>query len=432
MFQRLSGILCFMQYTKKTLKNGLRIITVPVKGNPTVTVMSFIETGSNYETQKQNGISHFLEHMFFKGTENRTLHQITEELDGVGAVSNAFTGDEYTAYWAKAHHKHLPKLIDVISDMYSNATLPKEEIEKERGVIIEEINMYEDLPQRKVWDVLQEAMYGTEQSAGRPIIGSKENIRSFKRTDFVNYRKRHYVAEKTIVVVAGKINEKEVQQEVEKVFKNIPSGKRIIAPEVKEVQKEPKIKILKKKTDQTHFVLGFRGLSAKVKDKELATAEVLSAILGKGMSSRLFKKMRDELGICYYVRAGHDSSTNHGAFTVSAGVANDRFDEAVGTIIELLKEIKREIVSDKEIKKAKEYLLGSTALSLESSDAWAQFYVFQEALSGKMKTLPEITKDIKAVTAEDVQKMANKLFKPDNVTLAVVGNVKPFKHLGTL
>jgi len=419
-----------MQYTKKTLKNGLRIITVPVKGNPTVTVMTFIETGSNYETQKLNGISHFLEHMFFKGTENRTLHEITEELDGVGAVSNAFTGDEYTAYWAKAHHKHRTKLIDVISDMYLNATLPKEEIEKERGVIIEEINMYEDLPQRKVWEVLQEVMYG-DQPAGRPIIGPKENIRNFKRSDFANYRKKHYVAGNTTVVVSGKINEKEVQKEIEEAFKDILAGKKTKSQKVKDSQKEPQVRVSKKKTDQTHFVLGFRGLPAD--SKKQATAEVLSAVLGKGMSSRLFKKMRDELGVCYYVRAGHDSGTDHGAFAVSAGVANSRFDEAISTIIDLLKEIKDEKVSGKELKKAKEYLLGSTALSLESSDAWAQFYIFQEALSGKIQTLPEISKEIKAVTAEDVQKLAQEFFVSEKSNLAVVGNVKATtKHLKRL
>lgn len=419
-----------MKYTKKTLKNGLRILTIPVKGNPTVTVMAFVEAGSNYETPRLNGISHFLEHMFFKGTEKRETKQISEELDGVGAVSNAFTGDEYTAYWAKAHHKHLPKLIDVISDMYLNATLPKDELEKERGVIIEEINMYEDLPQRKVWDVLQEVMYG-DQPAGRSIIGPKENIRNFKRSDFVNYRKKHYVAEKTIIVVAGKVNEKDVQKEIAQAFKTIPSAKRVESKKVKDSQKEPQVKVQKKKTDQTHFILGFRGLPAK--HKQQATAEVLSAILGKGMSSRLFKKMRDELGLCYYVRAGHDSATDHGLFGISAGVANSRFDEALGAITELLKEIKEEKVSTKELKKAQEYLLGSTALSLESSDAWAQFYVFQEVLAKEIKTLPDLTKEIKQVTAEDVQALAQELFVSNNANLAVVGNVTATtKHLNRL
>jgi len=224
-----------MQYTKKTLKNGMRIITVPVKGNPTVTVMSFVETGSNYETAKLNGLSHFLEHMFFKGTEKRTCHQISEEFDGIGAINNAFTGDEYTAYWAKAHYKHLPKLIDLISDMYLNATLPKEEIEKERGVIIEEINMYEDLPQRRVYDVLLDLMY-KNQPAGRSVLGSKENIRRFKRADFLNYRNKHYVAEKTTIIVAGKIDEQKVQKEIAKAFRKIPTKKSFSKQKTRDIQ----------------------------------------------------------------------------------------------------------------------------------------------------------------------------------------------------
>tara|TARA_B100001741_G_C16515640_1_gene582081 strand:- start:194 stop:1462 length:1269 start_codon:yes stop_codon:yes gene_type:complete len=415
-----------MQYTKKTLKNGLRIITVPVKGNPTVSVMAFVETGSNYETEKTNGLSHFLEHMFFKGTETRTLHDISESFDGIGAVNNAFTSEECTAYWAKAHYKHRNKLIESIADMYLNSTFPKEEIEKERGVIIEEINMYEDLPQRKVYDVLQHVMYG-EQPAGRPIIGPKTNIKNFSRKDFLSYRKKHYVAEKTIIVVAGKIDEKEVQKEVTQAFKDIPTHKGGTKKHIQEKQTTPAVEIHKKKTDQTHFVLGFRAPDAK--SKKGAATEMLSAILGKGMSSRLFKKMRDELGICYYVRAGFDASTDHGVFMISAGVNNARFEEALTAIAGLITEIKEEKVTEKELTKAKEYLLGSTALSLESSDAWAQFYAFQEILEGKIKTLPDIIKEIKKVTADDIQKMAKEIFTPENTNLAVVGNVTKTKKI---
>ena len=418
-----------MQYTKKTLPNGLRIITVPVKGNPTVTVMAFVETGSNYEPKNLNGISHFLEHMFFKGTKNRTLHDITEELDGVGAVSNAFTGDEYTAYYAKAHHKHLPKLLDVVSDIYQNSTLPEAEIEKERGVVVEEINMYEDLPQRKVWEVLGEVMYDG-QSAGYSILGPKENIKRFKRSDFVNYHKKHYVAEKTIVVVAGKIDEKEVQKEVKRAFKNIPRGKGGSRQKTKDVQKGIAVKIHPKKTDQVHFVLGFRGYAAP--SPKNPKTEVLSAILGQGMSSRLFKKMRDELGICYYVRAGHSAATDHGVFAISAGVAGSRFEEAIRTILEILSRIKEEKISPKELKKAKEYLLGSAALSLESSDSWAQFYAFQEVLEKKMNTFSDLSKKIKAVTAEEVADIARELFVPAKLNLAVIGNVKKTKSLEAL
>lgn len=418
-----------MQYTKKTLKNGLRIITVPVKGNQTATVVAYAEVGSNYETQKTNGISHFLEHMLFKGTENRTLHEITEELDGIGAINNAFTGDEYTGYWAKAHHKHLDKLIDVISDVYINSTIPKEEIEKERGVIIEEINMYEDLPRRRVQEHLEELMY-KGQPAGRSIAGPKNNIRAFKRNDFLNHKKKHYTTGNTIVVVAGKIDEKKVQKLVTEKFKKLPKGKQIRKVKIVDRQKEPLVKIAKKDTDQTHFVIGFRGYSAK--DKKSIATELLSVILGKGMSSRLFKKMRDELGICYYVSADNDASTGHGSFRISAGVSAKRFEEAVSTIIDILKDIKEKKVSEKELKKAKEYLIGSLALSVESSDSWAQFYASQEIIEGRMKDFKEISKEIRSVTADDVQKVAKDIFVKDKANLAAIGRVSRVNLLKNL
>ncbi|MHB1330900.1 MAG: M16 family metallopeptidase, partial [Minisyncoccota bacterium] len=190
-----------MKYKKTTLQNGLRIIHVPSKGNPSVTVMALVETGSNYEEKSQNGLSHFLEHMMFKGTTRRpTSLDISRELDSLGAQSNAFTSNEMTGYYAKAEKKHFKELLDIISDLYLNPTLPPAELEKERGVILQEISMYEDLPQHKVWDVFGELVYG-DSPAGRTILGPSLNIKKFKRDDFQDYRKVHYVAKKTIIVI---------------------------------------------------------------------------------------------------------------------------------------------------------------------------------------------------------------------------------------
>src|SRR3990167_981003 len=215
-----------MNFKKTTLPNGLRVITVPVKGNPSVMVLVMVETGSNYETKEQNGLSHFLEHMCFKGTTNRPqAKDIAVELDALGAENNAFTSHEMTGYYAKAAKKHFPKLFEIISDPYLNPTLTAEDLEKERGVILEEISMYEDLPQRKVWEVLSRLMYG-DTPAGRPIIGPRENIKNFTRQNFVDYRSRHYVASKTIVIVAGGVNEQTVLKETKKYFKYIPKHKR--------------------------------------------------------------------------------------------------------------------------------------------------------------------------------------------------------------
>lgn len=199
-----------MNYHKTILKNGLRVITVPMEKSPTVTVFVLVEAGSEYEEKEENGLSHFLEHMCFKGTKRRpNCSDLSQELDEIGAVYNAFTSNEYTGYYAKAQFDQVDKILDIVSDMYLNPILPQAEIEKERGVIIEEINMYEDLPQRKVQNVLSDLVYG-DQPAGRTILGPKENINKFNREDFLNYRAKHYVAEATTLIVAGNFSETKI------------------------------------------------------------------------------------------------------------------------------------------------------------------------------------------------------------------------------
>jgi len=224
-FFKFAIILC-MQYTKKKLKNGMRIITIPMKENPTTTVLVLVETGSKYENKENNGISHFLEHMCFKGTSRRpSAFDITKELDGIGAQYNAFTSHEYTGYYAKSDHKNLDIILDVVSDMYLNPIFPEKEIEKEKGVIIEEINMYRDLPQHIVGDEFMKLLYGNHP-AGWDIVGTKENIQKIMRTDFIDYRSKHYVASATTVIVAGKINEKDVFKKVTSAFKDIGKWKK--------------------------------------------------------------------------------------------------------------------------------------------------------------------------------------------------------------
>src|SRR3989338_6761090 len=228
-----------MNFKKTTLPNRLRIITIPTKGNPSVMVLVVVETGSNYETKAQNGLSHFLEHMCFKSTTKRPKASlIAKELDELGAQNNAFTGNELTGYYAKAAKRHFSKLFEIISDLYLNPTLPAEDLEKERGVILEERNMYEDLPQRKVSDVISQLLYG-DVPAGRAIIGPGKNIKGFKRKNFVDYRNKHYVASKTVVIVSGDVSQQAVLKELKKNFRNLPKNKFVPKPTVKEKQKLP-------------------------------------------------------------------------------------------------------------------------------------------------------------------------------------------------
>lgn len=425
-----SRIFDFMVHKKKTLKNGLRIVVVPIKGAPSVTVMSMIEAGSEYETKDKNGISHFLEHMFFKGTKNRPSSlDISKEFDGMGAEHNAFTANEITAYYAKSASKNFDKILDIISDMYLNPIFPEQEMEKEKGVIIEEINMYEDLPQRKVHDVLGELMYG-DTTYGWSIAGPKENISKMKIEDFLNYRKTHYVAEKTLIVVAGDVEVNNAFTKIEKLFKNIEVGKRIKKVKVKESQVEPQVKVKNKETDQSHLVLGFRAFG--LHDKRMPALKVLSTILGGGMSSRLFQKMREELGICYYIYTAINDFTDHGNFVIPAGVDKSRLEGAVDGILTEIRKIVKEKVSDDELKKAKDYLIGRMYLGLESSDSLAGFYGFQEIMREDIKTPKEVEKEIEKVTAADVLKLARQIFTNKNINLAIVGDVKDESRLKNL
>jgi predicted Zn-dependent peptidase len=417
-------------FKKKTLKNGLRILVIPVKDAPSVTVMSMVATGSEYETKEKNGISHFLEHMFFKGTTNRTKSiDIAKEFDGIGAIHNAFTGNEVTAYYGKAAYKHFEKMLDVISDMYLNPTFPEAEMQREKGVIIEEINMYEDQPMRDVQEVFERLLYG-DTPFGRGILGPIENIKNMKREDFLNYRKAHYIAERTMVVVAGNIDATSAFKKIEKAFKGISQGKVLKKEKFSEKQDEPKIKIKDKKTDQAHLVIGVRTFS--MHDKRMPILKVLSSVLGGGMSSRLYQKMRNDLGICYYIRSGVNDLTDHGNFMVHGGVDKKRLSEAVTGIIGELKSLTLEEVSEVELKKTKDYIIGQMYLGLESSDDLAGFYGFQEIMGEKIKTPKEIEKEIMKVTSKDIKKLAKELFINKNLNMAIVGSVDDEENIKKL
>lgn len=407
---------------KKTFKNGLRVVTVPMKDNPTVTVLVLVGTGSDYETKEINGISHFLEHMCFKGTEKRpTAQVISHELDSLGCQYNAFTSHEMTGYYTKGDAKNFKQMFDVVSDIYLNSTFPEPEIEKEKGVIVEEINMYEDMPASHVQELFDRVLYG-DQGAGWGITGPKENIYKMVRNNFVNYKNTHYVAENTLIVVAGNIKSDEVYKEANKYFKDIKTTSKIKKLKTKDIQSSPNVLIKHKETDQTHFVLGVRTFS--MFDKRNMIISLLSGVLGAGMSSRLFSKLREEMGVAYYVRAYNDTSLDHGVFQISAGVNNARTEEVIKEILKECNLLINKKVNDEELNKVKSFLIGNMKLSLEATDDIANFYGGQELMKNEIKTLDEKIKEIKKVTASDIQKMAKTIFKTKNLNLAMVGPLK--------
>ncbi len=411
-----------MTFKKTVLENGLRVITAPQPDNPAVTVLVLVEAGSEYETKEINGLSHFLEHLCFKGTKRRPKAiDIAGELDRIGAFYNAFTSQEFTGYFAKAQAKHFGKILDVVSDIYLNSVFDSAEIDKERGVIIEEFNMYEDLPMARVHYLFLELLYG-DQPAGWNIVGQKEVIQTLQKENFLDYRAKHYLAGKTIVVVAGDIKEEEAVAKVKDVFRDIPTGAEARKTKPKETQKKPELLVKYKESDQTHLILGVRGYD--VFDKRRFALEVIGDILGGGMSSRLFQKIREEMGAAYYVNAGAEFFSDHGYFKASAGIDRERLPEVGQAIAAQFKRLRDDPLSPEELQGVKDHLIGSLMLGLETSDDLARFYGGQEVIEREIMTPEEITFHIQAVTVEEVTATASDLFRNEHLNLAIIGPIK--------
>lgn len=419
-----------MNYKKTTLLNGLRILTVPVKSTQTVTVLIMVGVGSRYETEKEAGISHFIEHMFFKGTEKRpdTL-AISEELDSIGGEFNAFTGKDLTGYYVKVDSRHINTALEVVSDIYLNSKIEEKEIEKEKGTIIQELNMYEDTPLRSIGDVFENLLYGGNY-LGREIIGYKKTISSFKRKNFIDYLARFYVANDTVICVAGKFDEKRITEKIKKYFSGMKDGKKPVFQKVTEKQSRPEIKIKFKQTDQTHFILGCRAYSYNHRDR-FALA-LLAVILGGNMSSRLFIKVRERQGLAYYVRTEMEAYEDCGYIATQSGVEHGSLEKTVKTILEEYKRITVEKVSDKELQKAKDYIKGKSVMNLESSDEVASFFIEQELKRKKIMPLERIFQKIDEVAPAGVLRVAKDVFVNQKLNLAIIGPHKDSKKLQKL
>lgn len=407
-------------YTKKVFPNGMKYIFIPQPQSLATTVLILVSTGSEYEEKEISGLSHFLEHLCFKGTKKRPIPSlISEELDSLGAEYNAFTGNEITGYFAKSANKNFPKILDVVSDLYLNPLIDQEEMDKEKGVIIEEINMYEDLPMRKVRDDLAFLMYG-DTPAGRSIAGTKDTIKNMTRDDILSYRNIHYIAPKTTVVVAGglSVNPEAV---IAEYFAGIGTGEVIKKNNNIINQSAPQIFVRDKDTDQTHLAIGIKAFN--LFDDRRYALSLMSGILGGSMSSRLFKKIREEMGAAYYIRSSSELSSDYGLLSISSGVDKDRLVEIIKVILAELKLLKNNLVSEEELNRVKEYISGKLILQLETSDDVAEFYGAEEALMGGIRTPEEILEKIKNVTSNDILKVANDILKEDGLNLAIIGSI---------
>lgn len=414
-----------MKYAKSVLNNGLRVITIPMPSLESVTVSVWMKTGSRNENTKNNGVSHFLEHMFFKGTTNRpTAKQIAEEIDQIGGVQNAGTSKEYTQYYIKCRADKIKTALDLLSDMTMNSLLDAKEIEREKGTIIEEIRMYEDTPMINIGEVFESLIY-RGHNLGMNIAGTEKTVSEMKRKDFVDYRNNFYQAENMILTVAGGVTEKETLQLAGKYFSKLISNPSPVTRNgFKTVQDTPKIKLHNKKKEQTHVILGFIADGKNYKGRYAQT--ILSAILGGGMSSRMFTEVRERRGLAYAIRTSMDRYTDIGYIGTYAGLDTKRAEEAVKIMLnEHYKIIDyRSKILDPELCKAKEFLKGHLALALEDTSDVSSFFGDQELFSDKVLTPEEVFKEIDKVTMDEVNFEAKRLFVLERLNLAIIGPYK--------
>jgi predicted Zn-dependent peptidase len=412
-------------YKKTTLKNGLRAIFVPIKNANSVTVLVLVGAGSKYETKDINGISHFLEHMFFKGTKKRpSTLKVSETLDMIGGEYNAFTSKEITGFWAKVDKKHADTALDWISDIFLNSKFEEQKIQREKGVIIEELNMYLDTPAAYVSELFENLLY-KDQPAGWRIVGEKENIMDFNRQKILDYFNAHYSAKNTVVCIAGNIEEKEMQKKIGKYFEKAREKQIFPKPAVKERQSEPEVLIHNKKTDQTHFCLGVRAFN--LFDPRRYALSLMAIILGGNMSSRLFLSVRERNGLAYYVHTSFDATTDTGYLVTQAGIRNNSLEKAISLILKEYKDLKSKKITDKELRKAKDYSRGTMALSLDATDAQASFYATQEVMGKEVLTPEQKLKMIDKVSANDIKKVAEEIFLPQKLNLAAIGPIEESK-----
>ena len=421
-----------MTHKRKVLPNGIRLITIPMDSFESATALVMVGAGSRYENKKNNGISHFLEHMAFKGTKSRpTFMEVAGLIDAIGGEFNAFTSKEYTGYYIKASKNNIEICLDLLSDMLQNSKLDEVEIEKEKGVIIEEINLYEDTPMRHVGDIYEELLYG-DTPLGWDTAGTKEVIKSLKREDFVNYMNSLYSPTNMTVVVAGGIDEKNIESLVNKHFSSMKPFDFGKALKIIEKQTIPQVKIKTKSTEQAHLALGFRTVPIDSPDRYALS--VLASVLGGGMSSRLFSEVREKRGLAYYTRANSDHYKDAGSIAVTAGVDPKRIDEAISVIVAVIRDLRdgKKPIKPYELKKAKEYLKGHMVLELEDSRYVTVVYATQELVEGRIKDANEVLQKIDKVTASDVLRVAKKYLVNKGMNLAIIGNFTDKKRFEKL
>ncbi|MCX6353362.1 MAG: pitrilysin family protein [Candidatus Aureabacteria bacterium] len=415
----MKGELRSPSYESSVLPSGMRVVTCEMPSMESVALGLWVGIGGRYEERKKNGISHFLEHILFKGTRKRSALEISQAIESVGGSLNGFTGEEYTCYMAKVIHRHLKRAADVLTDMFLHPVVRSEDVEKERIVIREEINMYRDTPQHHVMDLLNEVLW-TDHPLGRPLVGTPETILTITQNDLRMYQRRSYTPANTVCAVAGGVRHSEVMKIMDTLIPKRPRGRVPTYMAARDRQRKPKLLVQKKNTEQTHLCVAVRGYSRNHPSRY--ALQLLSIVAGENMSSRLFQRIREKRGLAYAIHSSIIRYRDTGAFTVYAGVENKKALAVIALIMrELGKMARGEGVTQSELARAKLYWEGQLAMELEKTTSNMLSVGESMLCSGHILTKQEILSKINKVKLQDVHRVAADIFADEKLSLAAVG-----------
>ncbi|MEZ4599254.1 MAG: pitrilysin family protein [Syntrophotaleaceae bacterium] len=405
-------------FQKTVLDNGIRILTQKLPAAHSAAVGFWVESGSRHEKEGQGGISHFVEHLLFKGTSRRTAQDIAKEIDSVGGVLNAFTSQEYSCFYAKVAGRKLPLALDLLNDILLHSVFDLDEIEKERRVILQEILMVEDTPDELVHELFFHALW-PDHPLGRPILGTLESVKNLDRKALRNLLKNHYCGSNILVCAAGNVNHDDVVSEIRRGFDKLPPGKKILTSPPKTVRHT--VRTQKKELEQVHICLGSTALPQGHPDRY--ACQLLNTALGGSMSSRLFQKLREQRGLAYSVYSYLNSYSDSGALIIYAGTSPEDAPHACGIILKELHQITEHPLSAEELTAAKEHLKGQFLLSLENTENHMTRLARNELYFGRLLGTEEVLERIDKVGSEDILRLAAEIFQDKSLSLQMVGRV---------
>jgi predicted Zn-dependent peptidase len=411
-----------MNYTKVDLPNGLRIIAEEMPHTHSASMGVFTKVGSRYEPARLSGVSHFLEHMFFKGTASRNAKQISEAIEGIGGVLNAYTSYDSTCYYAKVADIHFDRAVDTISDMLLNSLFDAKEIEKERRVIIEEINMSLDSPGDWVHQLLDETMWG-DQPLGRDIAGTAETVGGISRDDLIGYKDLHYTYPNTVVSIAGNMPTAVMIDTWTKALGSYRGGTPFFPEPTQRPMRDPHVRLLNKSTEQANFCIGLPAISYN--DPDRRPLQVLNSVLGSGMSSRLFQEIREERGLAYSVYSYVAEFNDAGKWVIYGGVELGKLQDAIAACLHELRKLRDEGITAEELQRVKEQVKGGVLIGLEDTWSVASRNGAHILRYDSVVPVEQVVAEIEAVTQDDVLRVAERLITPDALYLAVIG---PYDH----